>query len=261
MNQIIENNIPNEIDYIKNKSLAEYFYEQLWTEESKYVRDYIYSRGINDSTIKDFQLGWCPSNWNGETKWWNHRLMVPLIDSHNNYISFHTRIITKKITDKYNNIFILEEKTNKIVKEIFSNGEKKEYTKTWFHGIFEKNCYLFGLNITKEYIEKENSVIIVEGIFDALSLYENGIKNVVAVLGSSLTKHQECLLARYCDKHIYLFDSDEGGYTGALRASKKSHYKNEVLYLPNNYDPHDFILNYGIEPIKKVLLEKGLMSI
>lgn len=248
-----ENNFPDEVDFIKNKALAEYFHEQIWKDEAKYVRDYIYSRGITDSTIRDFQIGWCPSNWNGEIKWWNHRLMVPLIDSHNNYISFHTRIITKSIKDRFGNIFILEENTNKVIKEIFVNGEKKEYNKTWFHGIFEKSCFLFGMNVTKSYIEESNYVIVVEGIFDALSLYENGIKNVVAVLGSSLTQHQMCLLSRYCDKQIYLFDRDEGGYTGTERAIKKNLFDTRILMLPDNYDPHEWILQYGVNSIKEGL--------
>jgi DNA primase len=237
-------------DFELNKSLAEYFNSKLSSDDASYVRDYIYTRGISDDVIEMFKIGWCPSDWKGVNKW-NRRLMIPLIDTHNNFISFHTRIITDKIKDVYGNDYIIEKNTNRIIKELFLDGTKKEYDKVWYHGSFEKSCFLYGMNVTKEYISDLNYSIVVEGIFDALILFEKGIKNVVATLGTALTDHQLCLLKRYGDFVIFMFDSDDGGKKALLNAKSKSFLNSKSFILPDGFDPHDFVMKYGIEDIKE----------
>ena len=238
------------IDIRKNKILSEYFHSMIFSKEAEYALEYIRDRGISDNTIKDFQIGWCPPEWNGSMKWkWPRRLMFPLINAHSDYVSFHTRIITKNISDSIGNKYVLEQETNRIIREYHGDGKKTENDIVWHHGSFDKSLFLYGLNKTKDFIVEKNYVVLVEGIFDALILYENGIKNVVATLGTAFTDHQICSLLRYCDLVIFMWDSDDGGKKALKKSMERSFLKYESLSLPEGFDPHEFVINYGIQPI------------
>lgn len=240
-------------DPVLNRALADYFHKMLYSEQGKYALDYIYSRGIYDATIEKFNIGWCPDNWHGSIGWMNwkapRRIMVPLINAHDDYITFHTRIVTEKIKDSFGNDYIIEQKTGRIIKEIYLNGEKKDNDIVWYHGSFDKSTFLFGLNETKKFIKEKKYVILVEGIFDALILYENGLKNVVATLGTALTAHQICMISRYADLVVFMWDSDDAGKKALIKSQSKSFLDHKSLSLPDGYDPNDFVLKYGIKPI------------
>lgn len=174
---------------------------------------YLEKRGVTKKMIDTFKLGYAPASWNalfkflknrgyGETELleaglviksdrgslydrFRKRIMFPLKDPRGNTIGFSGRLL----------------------------GDEKEakYVNTPETPIYHKRETLFGLHFTKDAIKKSESAILVEGEFDMLSLFKEGISNVVAVKGSAVTRYQLMLLKRYAKKLVLALDADSSG--------------------------------------------------
>jgi len=121
--------------------------------------------------------------------------------------------------------------------------------------VYSKSRILYGLHLAKQHCRRENSVFIVEGYFDFLSLYQNGVKNTVASLGTALTSEHVRLLKGYAAKMILVFDSDNAGINAAKRSITtfvKHGIDVRILVLPKGEDPDSFIRKYGQEEFKKL---------
>ena len=114
--------------------------------------------------------------------------------------------------------------------------------------LYNKSSILYGLNVARNDIRKENKVIIVEGYIDLLSLFQNGIKNVVATLGTSLTSNHAKLLKRFCENMVIVYDGDKSGVSASLRALDvflKHGITPSVVVLPENEDPSSLVEKIG----------------
>lgn len=129
---------------------------------------------------------------------------------------------------------------------------------------FEKTKVLYLLNLARSAIFKENKVYVVEGYMDAITLYKNGIKNVVAIMGTSFTLRHVGLLLRYCDRICFCFDCDKNG-AGQKATAKAFSLVNslgvfdEVSVINDmgiGYDPDGFVKEFG--PEKFLSLEKEI---
>lgn len=110
--------------------------------------------------------------------------------------------------------------------------------------------YLYGLNVTYPYILKEGYVLLVEGVFDLLSLYSHGFMNTVANLGTTISPKKLYNLKKYTDNIIVMFDNDFGGKSGESMLKEKAknfNFNIQVLNLP--VDPDDFLLFNGKEQL------------
>ncbi|MCP3941513.1 MAG: DNA primase [Desulfobacteraceae bacterium] len=114
--------------------------------------------------------------------------------------------------------------------------------------IYSKSRILYGLHAAKQYCRQEGIVHIVEGYFDFLSLYQHGVKNTVASLGTALTQEQVRILKGYASKMILVFDSDDAGINAAKRSIQifvKEGVDIRILVLPDKNDPDSFIMKHG----------------
>ena len=119
--------------------------------------------------------------------------------------------------------------------------------------IFNKKFNLYGLNFARKDIV-DRTIILVEGYMDLISLYQYGIKNVCATLGTALTTEQGNLLKRYADTVIISYDSDDAGVKATLRAIDiltEIGINVKVLDLKDLKDPDEFIRKYGLEQYQK----------
>ncbi|MCD5401263.1 toprim domain-containing protein, partial [candidate division NPL-UPA2 bacterium] len=116
--------------------------------------------------------------------------------------------------------------------------------------LYHKSDNLYGLNLTKEHILRESKVIIVEGYLDAITPYQEGMRNVVASLGTALSRgHLRCL-RRYAREVIIVYDSDKAGMAATLRGLDllvEEEFRVRVVSLPPGQDPDGFIREYGKE--------------
>ena len=197
---------------------------------NKYL-EYFYSRGVGDKTIKDFELGFCTENGSC-----SHPEYPPFID-----YRFKDSVLFP-IKDLYNNLIAV--------------GSRSIVEKNYIHSSFTKKKHLYGLNVTYKEILKNKRVWVVEGNFDMLSLYESGIKNVVAMMGSNLSLEQIGLLSRFAEEIIIAADSDKAGRECA-EASIEVLMENGIdckrVNLPEGIDPDKFVRDYGKEAFLKLL--------
>ncbi len=207
---------------INTQALRFYNYLLLNHEVGKRALEYLLKdRGLTKETIEEFQLGYSPEDLThinkfliGKKKFtpielersgigisrgpnifdrFRGRVIFPLFDHRGNPIGFAGRILPwdKRETGKYIN-----------------SPETP---------IYHKSSVLFGLNLTRSLIKKKKVAIIVEGELDAISSYQAGIKNVVAIKGSALTEDQVRLLSRFAPKFILALDADLAGNAAARR--------------------------------------------
>ena len=129
--------------------------------------------------------------------------------------------------------------------------------------IFKKGRLLFGLSQNLQDIRLANEIIIVEGYLDVIGLFQVGIKNAVAPLGTALNQEQFRLIANYTKKIILMFDGDEAG----IRAAKSAYINSleipsleiSICVLPYKTDPFDLTRNFSNEQIK-IFLENKINS-
>ena len=133
---------------------------------------------------------------------------------------------------------------------------ENEYFSHW-HESFDKSNYLYGLNLAKENIRRNDKAIIVEGQFDVMCFHSFGLTMTVGVLGTAFSIIQSILLARYCSEIYLIFDPDTAGQKTLERAMDMYHQyclpqygiKFIPVVLPQDTDPDDYIINNGVKQL------------
>jgi DNA primase len=238
--------------YLETNQLAQrFFLEQLFeTAEGKRAMDYLKSRGIPSQAVDTFNLGYSPNKWDGlhhylqkEGQDLSIAIELGLLISAKNktYDRFRGRIM-----------FPIYSENGKLLafggRTLFDDPAK--YLNSPDNPIYKKSNHLYGFQLTKQHIRDQNGVVIVEGYFDMISLYQNGVKNVVASLGTALTERQIYTLKRF-SKDIYIFyDNDQAGIQAALRGVERMFEQNivpRIIRLSEKGDPDDFIRSQGLK--------------
>ena len=204
--------------------LASEFYHYLLLQHriGKKALSYILQRGISKDSLAQFKIGYSPPMWEGLQKYlvgkkgfaieelekagliikgskrnsfydrFRDRLMFPLLDHRSNVVGFAGRLLKPE-------------------------AKEAKYVNTAETLVYHKSELLYPLQITKEEIKKQNSAVVVEGELDAISCYQVGIKNVVAIKGSALTEPQARLLKRFTEDLVLSLDADTAGDMAARR--------------------------------------------
>lgn len=138
---------------------------------------------------------------------------------------------------------------------VFDNSLPK-YINSAETPVYLKGKNLYNLNNAKKY--RDEFLVLVEGYMDAIRLFSEGIKNVVATLGTALTEEQVKVLKRYTSKVVILYDMDDAGRQSAIRAGEIG-FKSGLEILVAKYDgakdPDDFIKTKGVDAMKKAIKE------
>ncbi len=218
---------------------------------------YLENRGITKETITKFQLGYAPNDY--ETLEWLKLNNISQTDS------LSLGIIqkdgeTERIRAKFINrlIFPIFEHNGKIVAfggRVLDNREPK-YLNSPSTNFYTKGSILYGYNFTRSEIAKTGIAIIVEGYIDLIALYQSGIKNVVAPLGTALTESQINILGRGRGKIHLVFDGDNAGLNATRRSVEliaKSDIEAFVTILTDGIDPADLVKNKEIDKLKDIL--------
>ncbi|SEL93127.1 DNA primase [Syntrophus gentianae] len=244
-----------------NSIAAAYFTANLFSQNGKAALHYLKERGLKESTIEAFGLGYASDGWRylknhleqqkvslklaadagliviredrSEVQYdrFRHRLMFPVKDVDGRIIAFGGRIL--------------------------GNGEPK-YLNSPESAAYSKGRQLYGLNQAKETIRQKGYAILVEGYFDLIVLWDAGIRNVVATLGTALTKDHISLLKRYTERVAVLFDSDEAGKKALARSVEMfvaAHMDARAVVLPEGLDPDDFVRRSGGAALERLVEE------
>lgn len=245
-----------------NRLAARFFFNMLKDGEAgKAAREYFIKRHIPWKTITVYGLGYSPQtptrdaliNYllsKGYTKEqileaglaveregnirdkFRDRVMFPIIDVRGNVIGFGGRIMND-------------------IKEI--NGYTiPKYLNSAETPVFDKGRNLFSLNLAKN--AKSTELILCEGYMDVISVYQAGVKNIVATLGTAITENQAKLMMRYANEILICYDTDEAGTKATLRAIDIINAvggKSRVIRLKGAKDPDEYINKNGVEKFKE----------
>lgn len=223
----------------------------------KKARQYLDERGISESTTRLFRLGMAPEQWDalyeelsnkydpklllktglfkaGKTgkiyDLFRGRLIFPIRDAYGNSIAFGGRLIADEEGPKYIN-----------------SPETPLYV---------KSKHVYNMDFAKVFLKKAplEGVVVVEGYMDAIQLYQAGICNVIAALGTAFAAEQGKLLKRFTKKAILNYDGDEAGYKAARAAIEvflQMDLDIAVISLQDKMDPDDYLKNKGVEAYRE----------
>ena len=215
------------------------------------AREYLKRRGINSEHVTRFGLCYAPStDFEGWHFLGNHLTAEEL------ELASELGLVAKKEKGGYYDrfrdrvLFPINDLSGRICGfggRIIGEGQPK-YMNSPDSVIFNKSRLLLGLYQQKDAIRKNRSVYLVEGNFDLLSLVANGIENVVAPLGTALTREQLRLLKRFADTGTILFDGDAAGMKAAVRSVPiflAEQLAGKVSLLPEGDDPDTYVRREG----------------
>lgn len=243
-----------------NVFAAKYFSDNLLKNEAgQQARVYLEKRNVKIQTQKIFGLGYALPGWDNFLRFASENKidlekakMLGLIDAKDGggfYDKFRSRIIFP--------IFSPNGRVIAFGGRVFGDEENvAKYLNSPESSVYLKRKSLYGLFHSKEEIRRLNKAILVEGYMDLISLFQHGIKNVVASSGTSLTEDQVRLLSRYTKNIVVIFDADTAGMKAALRSIEillKQDFDVNLLSLPEGDDPDSFINQFGQKHFEEYL--------
>lgn len=240
--------------FIINGFAQKAFHENMMeSQEGKLVGlSYFKERGFIEKTIIQWGLGFAPVD--------KHFLFNSLKEHSYNLDLAHELGLLKNNRDFFHSriIFPIRNMSGKIIgmgaRTLSSDKKIPKYINSPESDIYNKRKTLFGLYFAKTAIRKQDSCFIVEGYTDVISLHQNGIENVVASSGTSLTKEQILLISRFSENITVLFDGDNAGIKAALRGLDlilEQDMNVKLLLLPEGEDPDSFIKKEGSQKFKE----------
>jgi DNA primase len=240
-------------------SLANKFFIRSLEEEGGHAaREYLKQRALNETTVKTFQLGYAPDGWDHLFKHLLSRgaaprlielagLTLPRENQDGYYDRFRSRLIFP--------ILDLRGRPIAFSGRALGNEEPK-YLNSPDTPIYHKGENVFGLSLTKEQIKKEKNAVLVEGNLDLISVFQAGILNLAAPLGTALTIAQCKLLSRFTDNMVLAFDADAAGETAAERSAellRAQGGKVKIAELKGAKDPDELVRKEGAVGFKNAL--------
>tara|TARA_Y100000994_G_scaffold9339_1_gene7683 strand:- start:405 stop:2186 length:1782 start_codon:yes stop_codon:yes gene_type:complete len=227
------------------------------TPEGEKIYEHLLSRGLTKDTIKTFRLGYSTNIKDQVLKYCQNKKYTSdallksglFVDTKQGYIDrFKGRII-----------FPIHNPTGKTIAfsgRITNSDKFAKYVNSPETPIYHKSNVLYGLHESKHHIRTSNSVVVVEGYFDYLQLFQSGIKNIVAISGTAFTEKHAQLLRRYTKNIFLAYDGDSAGIAAAIKAGYillKHGHNPKIANMPSNIDPDDWVHKEGPEPFKKSL--------
>lgn len=242
--------------YFAHEVAGNFFHENL--KDSHKTLEYLRRRKISDETIQTFKLGYALDNWEALIKHAHTKSLsdvdlekaglVIRRDEGSHYDRFRDRLIFT--------IFNTALKSIAFGARTFKQDEQAKYINSPETPLYHKGRILYGLSHSRGEIRKAETAIVVEGYFDYLSLYQVGVKNVVASSGTAFTPEQATLLGRSAQTAILMFDSDSAGQKAAVRSVDylfEAGVEVRVVALPKGEDPDSIVREGGREALEKQL--------
>ena len=249
-----------EILYDINTEAAKYFSNNLLNdEEGEIARNYFQKRNIKTQTMRAFGLGYALNGWEN---------LVGYLKQKNIDLE---KAVQLGLIGRNNDGRVFDKLAGRIIFPIFSpNGRvvafagRKlreddsggKYINSPESIIYIKGRILYGLSHAKDDIRKLDKAIIVEGYMDLISLYQAGVKNVVAVSGTALTEEQSQLLSRYTKNVVLLFDADTAGIKASMRSIEillRHDFDVKISTLPKGEDPDSYVNKFGKESFEETI--------
>lgn len=259
--------------YEINQAAALFYHKNLYNPSSKPAQEYVKKRKLDNNTLKTFYIGYS-GNYNELYKFlksqgfkdeeilastlvnkndkgefidrFRKRLMFPIQDERGKFIAFGGRIL----------IDPPKEGASEAEKIAFKKQAK--YINSTENIAYSKGRHLFGLYAAKKAAHESSlkKILIVEGYMDTISLYQRGITNVVASLGTALTEAQGRLLRKSSEQVIVGYDADGAGQAATMRGLEILQNLGcdvRILQIEGAKDPDEYILKYGPDRLNRCI--------
>lgn len=231
--------------------LALKFYQNnLNTKNGDRAKKYLDARSLNDEALKTFDIGLSLG--------YDYSLSKLLLSKgYDAKILRDLGITSSSDSDVFINrimfpIHNLEGECVGFTGRIYDDSDNAKYMNSKESSIFKKGMILFNYHRAKSEIKRKKEVIIVEGNMDAIRLYMNGIKNVVALMGTSLTNNQVDIIKKMRAKVILMLDNDNAGETATFQNGnilESAGISPLVIRLSGEKDPDSYIIKNGVDAI------------
>ncbi|NMB12952.1 MAG: DNA primase [Firmicutes bacterium] len=232
-----------------HQAAQKFFSRNLFSNAGISAREYLAARGIQEETARRFGLGFALSEWRGLLTYLEHQgfdradcLAAGLISegqSGRDYDRFRGRVMFPICNGRGQTIAF----GGRVLDE-----SQPKYLNSPETLIFSKGNNLYRLDLARAAFRQQGFAVVVEGYMDVIGLYEAGLNNAVASLGTALTETQARVLHRFTDEVVIAFDGDAAGEAAAWRGLeilRNQGLRVRVLELPGGEDPDTFVRTHG----------------
>lgn len=246
--------------YEANHLAAAHYYQQLEENaDAEKARRYLTRRGFTGPIVERFRLGYAPPGWDGLINRARRRRITP-------ETLYRAGLVLKRdygegYYDRFRDrlIFPITNLSGKYIGfggRVLEETDEVKYINSPETPIYQKGKVLYGLHQASQAIRRSGRAVIVEGYTDLLSLVQAGVENVVASLGTALTRPQARLLSRYAKEAVLLYDADSAGLAAAERGADmllEAGLSVRILSLPSGMDPDQAVRQKGADFIVESL--------
>src|SRR5690625_187114 len=239
-----------------------YHHILLYSKGGEHAKEYLNNRGIHESTIKKFRIGFSLLKSDVTFQFLKNKGFNYSTLAENKVLR---RLNNGKLSNMLRNriVFPIRDYQNRTVAlggRSIDKDNKVKYINSEESIIFKKQDNLFGFPQAMEDIESLSYAIVLEGYFDVLKAYQNGVKNVVASLGTALTTNQALLLKNITDNIVIAYDGDGAGMDNSFRSASildsiGCHVR--IAHLEEEQDPDEYISAYGCDTFMSEIISKA----
>jgi DNA primase len=250
------------------EAAAKFFESAFRGPEGKAARDYAARRRLSPATISEFRVGFAPDTRDAlkkhlaalkidEAQAVEAGLLIRPEDGRPAYDRFRGRLMIP-IHDERGRVVAFGGRT-------LGDGEPK-YLNSPETPLFSKGTMLFNAHRAREAAHKAGSIVVTEGYLDAIAVFQSGVKNVVATLGTAFTEEQILRLWRFAPEPVVCFDGDRAGVAAAHRVIErmlpvlKSGFSFNFCFLPDGKDPDDLVAERGRDGFLAAIAEASPLS-
>lgn len=240
-----------------NKTAARFFFDA-FTKKANPGYDYMRGRGIQPETVAKFGIGYADEGW---------QTLSDYMTAQGTPAELLTELGLSSKSSKDGRLY--DKFRGRVMFPIFNTmgkvigfggrtiiGDAAKYLNSQESFVFEKKRNLYGLNLSKTEIQEQGYAILVEGYMDVVGLYQGGVRNVCAALGTALTPEQAQLLKRYTKKVVLCLDSDAAGIKAAIRGCdvlRAAGLDVRVMHVDDGKDPDEYIKKHGADEFRSLL--------
>ncbi len=243
--------------YLEIMKEAKAFYEaRLWSEKGRAAQMYLKEREIPEETARAFGLGYAPQGWENLLNHMTAKGYRPQVleraglvmanDRGGHYDRFRHRVVFP-VVDVWGNTLAFGGRT------LAEDDKGAKYINSPETAFYKKGGELYGLDVAKRTIQKEEFALLVEGNFDVIALHAVGLSMAVAPMGTALTERQARLLKRFARQVVVAFDGDEAGKEATLRCLEPleaAGLMTKVIRFSPGDDPDTFVRREGEQALR-----------
>ena len=248
--------------YKIHETASSLYHKTLLSDRGERALKYLTDRGLSQEMIKYFNVGFAPES---------SKYLLNTIQSD----GYEKQVLEKcglfgasknEFFDRFRSriMFPIWNASGKIVGfggRVFASDDPAKYMNSPETPIYKKSDIFYGLHQARESIRKEGFVVLVEGYTDVIQLFQNGIKNCVAVSGTAFSERHVGQLNKFTSKVLLAYDGDFAGVSAALKTGYhliKGGIECEVIEIPDKLDPDEWISKSGPEIFKSKGIQRSL---